>query len=195
MKRIKAKLLEISDKIHADDMEYMIYSRDEFIKELDENITSLSAAKDYLKAMNDECDRLIDEMEVSFWLSIKEEIRQCLYTIWEYALKDTIWEDALKEEKEKFWKKKMEQISIGDIFYNYIQKDGSVSFYKVVGKGRNTIKCQELETIVTKKTPKYAKPGEPIKDRFYIMKNETIHGEWCCPYTKSEPVSFYLLKN
>ena len=195
MKRIKAKLLEISDKIHKDDMEYMTYSRDEFIKELDENITSLSTAKAYLKTMSDECDRLIDEMEVSSWLSIKEEIRQCLYTIWEYALKDTIWEDALKEEKEKFWENKMEQISIGDIYYNYINKDRSVRFYKVVSKSRKSIKCQELETIVTKKTPKYAKPGEPIEGRFYIMKNETIHGEWCCPYTKSEPVSFYLPKN
>ena len=195
MKRIKAKLLEISDKIHADDMEYMTYSRNEFIKELDKNITSLSAAKDYLKAMNDECDRLIDEMEVSSWLSIKEEIRQCLYTIWEYALKDTIWEDALKEEKEKFWEKKMEQISIGDIYYNYINKDRSVSFYKVVGKSRKTIKCQGLETNTTKRSSKSAKPGEPIEGRFYIMKNETIHGEWCCPYTKSEPVSFYLSKN
>ena len=176
-------------------MEYMTYTRDEFIKELDENITSLSAAKDYLKAMNDECDRLIDEMEVSSWLSIKEEIRQCLYTIWEYALKDTIWEDALKEEKEKFWEKKMEQISIGDIYYNYINKDRSVSFYKVVGKSRKTIKCQGLKTNTTKRSSKSAKPGEPIEDRFYIMKNETIHGEWCCPYTKSEPVSFYLSKN
>ena len=93
MKRIKAKLLEISDNIHADDMEYMTYTRDEFIKELDENITSLSAAKDYLKAMNDECDRLIDEMEVSSWLSIKEAIRLFLYTI---------QEDTLKEQKKKF---------------------------------------------------------------------------------------------
>ena len=115
MKRIKAKLLEISDKIHADDMEYMTYTRDEFIKELDENITSLSAAKDYLKAMNDECDRLIDEMEVSSWLSIKEEIRQCLYTIWEYALKDTIWEDALKEEKEKFWREGETKLTVNEL--------------------------------------------------------------------------------
>lgn len=183
MKRIKAKLLEISDKIHVDDMEYMIYSREEFIKELDENITSLSAAKAYLKTMSDECDRLIDEMEVSSWLSIKKEIKQCLYTIWEYAL---------KEEKEKFWENKMEQISIGDIYYNYINKDRSVRFYKVVSKNRKTIKCQELKTITTKKIPRNAKPGSPIEGKFYIMKNETISGGWCCPYTKSEPVSFYL---
>ena len=37
--------------------------------------------------------------------------------------------DKILETKEKFWEKKMEQISVGDIYYNYIQKDGSVSFY------------------------------------------------------------------
>ena len=186
MKRIKAKLLEISDKIHKDDMEYSMYTREEFIKELDQNVTSFLAAKSYLEAMSDECDRLIDEMDVFSWLSIKKEINQCLYTI---------LEGALKEEKEKFWEKKMEQISIGDIYYNYIGEQGSVKFYMVVEKNKNTIKCQELETIATKKIPKYAKPGEPIEGRFYIMKNETIHGEWCCSYFDKEPVSKYLPKN
>lgn len=182
MKRIKAKLLEISDKIHADGMEYMTYSRDEFIKELDENITSLSAAKAYLKAMSDECDRLFDEREDSSYLSIKDDIRRYLYTI---------CEGILKEEKEKFWKKKMKEISIGDIFYNYIGEQESVKFYRVVKKNERTIKCQELMAKATKKTPRNAKPGEPVEGKFYLMKNETIHGEWCCPYTESEPVSFY----
>ena len=186
MKRIKAKLLEISDKIHKDDMEYSMYTREEFIKELDQNVTSFLAAESYLEAMSRECDKLFDEKEDSSYLSKKEDIKIFL---------DTIQEDNLKEQKEKFWEKKMEQISIGDIYYNYINKDRSVNFYKVVSKSRKTIKCQELETIVTKKIPKYAKPGKSIEGRFYIMKNETIHGEWCCPYTKSELVSFYSLKN
>ena len=186
MKKIKAKILEFSDMIHKDDMEYSIYTREEFIKELDQNMTSFLAAKSYLEAMSEECDKLFDEKEDSSYLSIKEDIRLFLYTI---------QEDILKEQKEKFWEKKMEQISIGDIYYNYINKDRSVSFYKVVGKSRKTIKCQGLETNTTKRSSKSAKPGEPIEGRFYIMKNETIHGEWCCPYTKSEPVSFYLSKN
>ena len=85
MKRIKAKLLEISDKIHADDMEYMTYTRDEFIKELDENITSLSAAKDYLKAIlesilketQEEFDRYGD-MEVLVYQTECAEMLDCL---------------------------------------------------------------------------------------------------------------------
>ena len=100
-------------------------------------------------------------------------------------------EDILKEQEKKFWEKKMEQISIGDIYYNYIQKDGSVSFYKVVSKGKRAIKCQELETNIIKRSSNYAKPGAPIEGKFYLMKNEAIHGEWCCQYTESEPVSFY----
>ena len=48
--------------------------------------------------------------------------------------------DKIIETREKFWEKKMEQISVEDIYYNYIKKDGSVSFYKVVSKSRNTIK-------------------------------------------------------
>lgn len=186
MKKIKAKILELSDMIHKDDMEYSMYTREEFIKELDQNVTSFLAAKLYLEAMSDKCDFLSEESGDSSYLSIKEDIRLCLCNI---------RERYLKEQKKKFWEKKMEQISIGDIYYNYINKDRSVSFYKVVGKGRKTIKCQGLETNTTKRSSKSAKPGEPIKDRFYIMKNDTIHGEWCCPYTKSEPVSFYLPKN
>ena len=99
--------------------------------------------------------------------------------------------DKILETREKFWEKKMEQISVGDIYYNYIKKDGSVSFYKVVSKGRRAIKCQELETNIVRRLPNYAKPGTPIEGKFYLMKNETIHREWCCPYTESEPVSFY----
>lgn len=186
MKKIKERILELSDMIHKDDMEYSMYTREEFIKELDQNVTSFLAAKSYLEAMSEECDKLFDEKEDSSYLSIKEDIRLFLYTI---------QEDTLKEQKKKFWEKKMEQISIGDIYYNYINKDRSVSFYKVVSKGRKAIKCQELETNIVKRSPKNAKPGAPIEGKFYMMKNETIHGEWCCPYTESEPVSFYLSKN
>ena len=93
MKRIKAKLLEISDKIHKDDMEYSIYTREEFIKELDQNVTSFLAAKLYLEAMSEECDKLFDEKEDPSYLSIKDDIRLFLYTI---------QEDILKEQKKKF---------------------------------------------------------------------------------------------
>lgn len=186
MKRIKAKLLEISDKIHADDMKYSMYSRDEFIKELDENVTCFLAAKAYLEAMSDECDRLFDEREDSSYLSIKDDIRRYLYTI---------REGILKEEKEKFWKKKMKQISVGDIFYNYIGEQESVKFYRVVKKNERTIKCQELMAKATKKTPRNAKPGEPVEGKFYLMKNETIRGEWCCPYSDRDPVSLYSSKS
>ena len=99
--------------------------------------------------------------------------------------------DKILETREKFWEKKMDQISVGDIYYNYIKKDGSVSFYKIVSKGKRVIKCQELETNVAKKSPNFAKPGAPIEGKLYLMKNETIHGARCCPYTESEPVSFY----
>ena len=93
MKKIKAKILELSDMIHKDDMEYSIYTREEFIKELDQNMTSFLAAKSYLEAMGKECDRLFDEKEDSSYLSIKEDIRLFLYTI---------QEDTLKEQKKKF---------------------------------------------------------------------------------------------
>ena len=185
MKEIKDKILEISDKIHEDDMEYSMYSRDEFIKELDHNLSGLSAAESYLEAMGDECDRLFEESEELSYLAIKEDIRLCLCNI---------RERYLKEQEKKFWEKKMEQISVGDIFYNYLGKQESVKFYKVVKKNERTIKCQELMAKATKKTPRNAKPGEPVEGKFYMMKNETIHGEWCCPYFKREPVSLYLQK-
>lgn len=93
MKKIKAKILELSDMIHKDDMEYFMYTREEFMKELDQNVTSFLAAKSYLEAMGKECDKLFDEKEDSSYLSIKEDIRLFLYTI---------QEDILKDQKEKF---------------------------------------------------------------------------------------------
>ena len=115
MKKIKAKILELSDMIHKDDMEYSIYTREEFIKELNRNVTSFFAAELYLEAMSKECDKLFDEKEDSSYLSIKEDIRLFLYTIWEYALKDTIWEDALKEEKEKFWREGETKLTVNEL--------------------------------------------------------------------------------
>lgn len=103
--------------------------------------------------------------------------------------------DKILETREKFWEKRKEQIFIGDIFFNYIGEQGSVKFYMVVEKNKKTIKCQELEVLLTKKIPRNAKPGSPIEGKFYIMKNETIRGEWCCPYSNKEPVSQYLSKN
>ena len=186
MKKIKERILELSDMIHKDDMEYSIYTREEFIKELDQNVNSFLAAKSYLEAMSEECDKLFNEKEDSSYLSIKDDIRLYLYAI---------QEDILKEQKKKFWEKRMEQIFIGDIFFNYIGEQGSVKFYMVVEKNKKTIKCQELEVLLTKKIPRNAKPGSPIEGKFYIMKNETIKGEWCCPYSNKEPVSQYLPKN
>ena len=95
MKKIKAKLLEISDKIHYDDMEYAIYTRQELIEELDRNVTCFLAAKSYLEAMSDKCDFLSEESGDSSYLSVKEDIRLFLYTI---------QEDTLKEQKKKFWR-------------------------------------------------------------------------------------------
>lgn len=95
MKKIKAKILEFSDMIHKDDMEYSIYTREEFIKELDQNVTSFLAAKSYLEAMSDKCDFLSEESGDSSYLSVKEDIRLFLYTI---------QEDTLKEQKKKFWR-------------------------------------------------------------------------------------------
>lgn len=186
MKKIKAKILEISDNIHEDDMEYSMYTRDEFIKELDHNISGLSAAESYLEAMGDECDRLFEESEELSYLAIKEDMRLYLCNI---------RERYLKEQEKKFWEKKMEQISVGDIYYNYTQKDGSVRFYSVVSKGQKAIKCQELETHITKRSSKKVQPGAPIEGKFYLMKNETIRGAWCCSYTESEPVSLYSSKS
>ena len=73
MKRIKAKLLEISDKIHKDDMEYSIYGKDEFRREL-KILNSIEDAIHYLKAMKEECDFLAEEEEDNSYLDIKKEI-------------------------------------------------------------------------------------------------------------------------
>ena len=73
MKRIKAKLLEISDKIHADDMEYSIYGKDEIRREL-KILNSIEDAIHYLKAMKEECDFLAEEEEDNSYLNIKREI-------------------------------------------------------------------------------------------------------------------------
>lgn len=73
MKRIKAKLLEISDKIHYDDMEYSIYGKDEFRREL-KILNSIEDAIHYLKAMKEECDFLAEEEEDNSYLNIKREI-------------------------------------------------------------------------------------------------------------------------
>ena len=73
MKRIKAKLLEISDKIHMDDMEYFIYGKDEFRREL-KILNSIEDAIHYLKAMKEECDFLAEEEEDNSYLNIKREI-------------------------------------------------------------------------------------------------------------------------
>ena len=73
MKRIKAKLLEISDKIHKDDMEYSIYGKDEFRREL-KILNSIEDAIHYLKAMKEECDFLAEEEENNSYLDIKKEI-------------------------------------------------------------------------------------------------------------------------
>ena len=73
MKRIKAKLLEISDKIHKDDMEYSMYGKDEFRREL-KILNSIEDAIHYLKAMKEECDFLAEEEEDNSYLNIKREI-------------------------------------------------------------------------------------------------------------------------
>ena len=73
MKRIKAKLLEISDKIHKDDMEYCIYGKDELKAEL-KKIESVEEAKCYLNALKEECDTLAEEEEDNSYLNIKREI-------------------------------------------------------------------------------------------------------------------------
>lgn len=88
MKKIKERILELSDMIHEDDMEYSMYTREEFIKELDRNVTCFLAAKSYLEAMSDKCDFLSEESEDSSYLSVKEDIRLCLYTIHEDILKE-----------------------------------------------------------------------------------------------------------
>ena len=73
MKKIKARILELSDMIHKDDMEYSIYGKDEFRREL-KILNSMEDAIHYLKAMKEECDTLAEEEENNSYLDIKKEI-------------------------------------------------------------------------------------------------------------------------
>ena len=73
MKKIKAKILELSDMIHKDDMEYSIYGKDELKAEL-KKIESVEEAKCYLNALKEECDTLAEEEENNSYLDIKKEI-------------------------------------------------------------------------------------------------------------------------
>lgn len=186
MEKVKEKLLEISDRIHEYDMEYNIYTREEFIKELKEKVTDYLAAESYLQAMMDKCDALGEEDEDTDYVAIRHDIADYM---------SSINEKILKDKKEYFWQKEKANIHVGDVFYNYSGSQDSVKFYKVVSVSKKTVKCQELETSIAKRSPSYAKPGSPIEGKFYIMKNETIRGEWCCPYFNKETVSQYLSKN
>ena len=73
MKKIKERILELSDMIHKDDMEYSIYGKDEFSREL-KILNSIEDAIHYLKAMKEECDFLAEEEEDNSYLNIKREI-------------------------------------------------------------------------------------------------------------------------
>ena len=73
MKKIKARILELSDMIHKDDMEYCIYGKDELKAEL-KKIESVEEAKCYLNALKEECDTLAEEEENNSYLDIKKEI-------------------------------------------------------------------------------------------------------------------------
>lgn len=73
MKKIKERILELSDMIHKDDMEYCIYGKDEFRREL-KILNSIEDAIHYLKAMKEECDFLAEEEEDNSYLNIKREI-------------------------------------------------------------------------------------------------------------------------
>ena len=73
MKKIKARILELSDMIHKDDMEYSIYGKAEFRREL-KILNSIEDAIHYLKAMKEECDFLAEEEEDNSYLNIKREI-------------------------------------------------------------------------------------------------------------------------
>ena len=73
MKKIKARILELSDMIHKDDMEYSIYGKDELKAEL-KKIESAEEAKCYLNALKEECDTLAEEEEDNSYLDIKKEI-------------------------------------------------------------------------------------------------------------------------
>lgn len=178
MEKVKEKLLEISDRIHEYDMEYNIYTREEFIKELKEKVTDYLAAESYLQAMMDKCDALGEEDEDTDYVAIRHDIADYM---------SSINEKILKDKKEYFWQKEKANIHVGDVFYNYSGSQGSVKFYKVVSVGKKIVKCQELEAIGTR----YAKPGKPFKGKYFLMKNEMIHGEWCCLYDKKEPVEAF----
>lgn len=73
MKKIKERILELSNMIHKDDMEYSIYGKDEFRREL-KILNSIEDAIHYLKAMKEECDFLAEEEEDNSYLNIKREI-------------------------------------------------------------------------------------------------------------------------
>lgn len=73
MKKIKERILELSDMIHEDDMEYSIYGKDEFRREL-KILNSIEDAIHYLKAMKEECDFLAEEEKDNSYLNIKREI-------------------------------------------------------------------------------------------------------------------------
>ena len=73
MKKIKERILELSDMLHKDDMEYSIYGKDEFRREL-KILNSIEDAIHYLKAMKEECDFLAEEEEDNSYLNIKREI-------------------------------------------------------------------------------------------------------------------------
>ena len=73
MKKIKERILELSDMIHKDDMEYSIYGKDEYRREL-KILNSIEDAIHYLKAMKEECDFLAEEEEDNSYLNIKREI-------------------------------------------------------------------------------------------------------------------------
>lgn len=157
MKKIKAKILEFSDMIHKDDMEYSIYTREEFIKELDRNVTSFLAAKSYLEAMSDKCDFLSEESGDSSYLSIKDDIRLYLYTI---------QEDILKEQKEKFWENKMEQISIGDIYYNTSTRIEVLVFIRLSAKVEKPSNAKDLKQTPPKDHPRAQNQASRLKVGF-----------------------------
>lgn len=75
MKKIKERILELSDMIHEDDMEYCIYGKDELKAEL-KKIESVEEAKCYLNAIKEECDTLAEEEEDNSYLDIKKEIEK-----------------------------------------------------------------------------------------------------------------------
>ena len=73
MKKIKARILELSDMIHKDDMEYNIYGKYELKDEL-EKIKTMDEVKNYLNALKKQCDFLAEEEEDNSYLNIKREI-------------------------------------------------------------------------------------------------------------------------